>query len=357
MKKRMALWMALLTFLMIFSGTAGAFNGNTSFEFRYPEAFTGAVRRYPAFSEALDEKRSVVPVPGNKVSDAYSREGGAAKTENMVAQGLCVTDDHIFVTAYDSEKEYDSLLYVLSNEENSKILAVIVLPDKNHCGGVAVDGRNVYIAGSDSGIFYFSFGLVEKAIASGEVFILDRYDGTVKTEKTASFVTVYGSTLWLGEFNEKSDSFLCDYKISDNGSLQRGDTTLVMPKKLQGAAFFEKNGSTYLFASCSYGRTNTSNIYLYEIRDGKNEMLYRYAFPPMAEEAAFHDGTVYLIFESSATHYSTKESRCPTPVDRIAALNADVLTDENTENKALDFFVRVRDVVLKIIDRIASVFR
>lgn len=356
MKKYIAVFLSMLTVFMLFAVTAGAYSVGTSFDYRYPEAFERAMKHYHAFALSADPALSDIPVPGNILSEVCSG-GETAATENMVAQGLWVTDGYILVTAYDSEKEYNSLVYVISNGKTHELMAVISLPDKNHSGGIACDGRNVYIARSDEGVSYFSRKILEKAIARKGLYKLEAYDGTVRTEKDASFVTYYENTLWVGEFNEKSESYLCDYSVSSDGSLIRGERTLVMPKKLQGAAFFEKDGKTCLFASCSYGRTNTSDVYIYEVGEEKTEMLYRYAFPPMTEEAAFYDGRVYLIFESSATHYSTKDSRCPTPVDRIAALDTDVLTDEKTENKVLDFFSRVRDICLKIGDFIASLFR
>lgn len=357
MKKYISILLSLLTVLVLFIPAAHAYTGSTSAEYRYPGAFGRAEKYYHAFGCSLDKTRSDVPVPGNIRSEAYSDTAGFAQTENMVAQGLWITDEYILVTAYDSEKEYNSMLYVLSNADTHELLAVIVLPDKNHSGGVASDGQNVYIARSDSGLSYFSADRLREAVGEDGAYILESYDGTVKTEKTASFVTYYDNTLWVGEFNEKAESCLCDYTVGADGSLIRGDRTFVLPKKLQGAAFFEKDGRTYLFASCSYGRTNTSDVYIYEVGEEANEMLYRYAFPPMSEEAAYHDGRVYLIFESSATHYSTKESRCPTPVDRIVALDTVALTDEKTENKVLDLFSRLRDIILKIGDFIASLFR
>lgn len=357
MKKSAVVLSVVLTVLMLFSAGAGAYGGCTSFTFRYPKGYESAMRHYHAFSEASVPALSDVPVPGNVLSEAYSDETGISQTENMVAQGLWVTEEYILVTAYDSEKEYDSLLYVVSNAVPRELLAVIVLPDKSHSGGVASDGKNVYIARSDAGISYFSFVALEKAVDQSGVYLLGGYDGTVATERAASFITYYDNTIWLGEFNENSESYLCDYEITADGGLRRGERTLAMPEKLQGAAFFEKNGKTYLFASCSYGRTNTSDVYVFEVRENGNEMLYGYAFPPMTEEAAYYDGTVYLIFESAATHYSTESSRCPTPVDRIAALDADVLIDEKTENRVLDLFSRARDILLKIADFLASPFR
>ena len=357
MKKITAVLTAFLTVLMLFSVTASAYSGGTSFSYRYPESFEKAKKHYSAFSKSFDAELSDVPVPGNTVSEAYSKETGFSETVNAVAQGLAVTDSYILVTAYDSAKEYDSLLYVISNGEKRELLAVIALPDKNHSGGVATDGKNVYIAESDKGISYFSADIIEKAVSQNGVYVLEEYDGTVETEKSASFVTYYEGTLWLGEFNEKSESYLCDYVIEDDGGLSRGEHTLVMPEKLQGAAFFEKDGKTCIFASCSYGRTNTSDVYIYGFDNGRNEKLYRYAFPPMTEEAAYSDGRIYLIFESSATHYSTEKSRCPTPVDRIVSLDPGVLTDEKTENELRDLFARIRDIFLKICDFFASFFR
>lgn len=356
MKKTTAVILSLLAVFMMIVPAAAVYNGTTSFEYRYPDAFGNAKKEYPAFSAALTEALSGTPVPGNIISEAYSEEAGLTTTDNMVPQGLCVTDDYILTTAYDNTKEYNSLIYVMSSD-GSALLAVIAMPDKNHSGGIATDGKNIYIAKDKQGVAYFPCDIIETAAAAKGVYILESYTDISETIDTASLITYHDGKMWVGKFNEKEDSYLYDYTINEDGSLTRGSITYTLPKKLQGVSFFEARGKTWMLAACSYGRTNTSTVYIYEINNNEPTKTFEYVFPPMAEEVDVHDGTVYIIFESSATEYSTKESRCPTPVDRISALDTDKLTDKGATNKTADFFARIRMFFLKIFDFIASLFR
>lgn len=356
MKKLTAILLTVITVFMLFTASAFAYNGSTSFEFRYPDAFEKAKKEYSSFTAALIDDLSATPIPGNITSDAYSSLTGKTTTENMVPQGICVTDEYILVTAYDSEKEFNSVIYVISKDDNT-LLSTIIMPDKNHSGGIETDGKNIYVAKDKNGVAVFSCGIIEEAVNENGVYVLEKYENTTLTEDTASFITFYDGKMWVGKFNEKEDSYLYDYTINADGTLTRGTVTYTLPQKLQGASFFEKDGKTWLICSNSYGRTKTSSLYVYEINGSEAKQTLSYVFPPMAEETDIYNGVVYMIFESSATEYSTKESRCPTPVDRITALDAEKITNSKTQNKFADFWAKIRSFFMTIFDFFTSLFR
>lgn len=103
---------------------------HTSTEYRYNDKFVKTVDRYGQFDYLLQEEDGIA-VPGltyTNLGDFYS--------SSMVPQGLCMANDYILVTAYDSKKEANSVIYVIANTmmRRGEYLTTIVLPDKNHVG-------------------------------------------------------------------------------------------------------------------------------------------------------------------------------------------------------------------------------
>jgi len=101
-----------------------------------------------------------------------------------------------------------------------------------------------------------------------------------------------------------------------------------IPGFANGVSFMESEGNTYMAVSTSKGRYFHSEIYFYQVAKdicSERNLFYNYGsckFPPMSEELVCDGENTYLLFESSATCYSTGEySRCSYPVDRICALS------------------------------------
>ena len=54
---------------------------------------------------------------------------------------------YLLVSAYDSKRIDNSVVYVMSRS-SKKLLTTVVLPNKTHAGGLAYDGRNLWICQS-----------------------------------------------------------------------------------------------------------------------------------------------------------------------------------------------------------------
>ena len=109
----------------------------------------------------------------------------------------------MLITAYDKEKEHNSVIYILSNEDPTEreFLAALILPDQNHVGGITCDGSRVWIAKSTTGyLSVISLERIREAAASGEetVFLGD-YDAQLYCGVTASFVSYQDQRLWVGD--------------------------------------------------------------------------------------------------------------------------------------------------------------
>ena len=306
---------------------------HTSTEYRYPDRFVKTLSSYTDFRRMYQHENSTA-IPGLE----YTNFGNSV-TNQMVPQGICIAKDYMLITAYDKDREHHSVIYVLSDRTRGKreLLTTIILPDKNHVGGITFDGEYIWIAKSSSGYCSgISYETIQEAVDAGEkCYTLSNYEENVYCGVTASFLTYDKEYLWIGTFQTKGKGTLACYRIMKGASeryLQKEDT-IEIPSYAQGVSFLETAGRTYMILTASRGRHRDSNIYFYEMQKKKNEICLeekgKYKFPPMAEEVTSDGEYTYFLFESAATCYSTKKyKKCTYPVDRICAVsNQEVLTE------------------------------
>ncbi len=310
----------------------------TSTSYRYQQEFVHTLWNYESLRQLYFHDYSTA-IPGLE-NTCFS----ASSSDQMVPQGICVAGDYMLISAYDKSGTEKSVLYVLSNEDpaNRELLTTIVLPDKNHVGGIAFDGSSLWVAKSSSRrlseIFYEQ---VEAAVLSNQsVYELEEYDGGFNCGVTASFVSYQDGRLWVGTSHSivSRQGTLTVFRRAEDGNNAAAnrrtgakDTawirqfTMTIPDHAQGIAFFSEDGKDYLLLSTSHGRNKSSYYYLYEetISDEKAVLspAAKIEMPPMAEEMVSDGAYTYCLFESAATCYSMGEGlRCEYPVDRICAL-------------------------------------
>ena len=202
------------------------------------------------------------------------------------------------------------------------------MPDKNHSGGIAFDGTCVWVAKSTSKkVKAISLIRIYEAALLGGNYVLKNYDAVIDVDCTASFITAYNGSLWVGTFTEKGNSTLTEYKTEYSllsVTAEKG-TVYTIPSKAQGAAFFTENDTTYLAVTSSYGRTLSSKLYLFTVADDGIKMVRKLKAPAMLEEIDYDGGDIYSLFESAATEYSTKSNKCLHPVDVVTVLKSSSL--------------------------------
>ena len=326
--------------------TVEEINSLTSTKYRYEEEFQNTLNHYRHFGSLYEEEYSTA-VPGLESTDILGN-----RCDQMVPQGICIAGDYMLVTAYDNVRFYaektrqggirvnNSVLYVLSNQnpQDRKLLTTIVLPDINHVGGVAFDGKNVWIAKSTTRqCSMISYDVIRHAVHSGKAsYELSEYEQNVYCGAVASFLTYHDDKLWVGTYSNRISGMgtLRSYEIltedTEDGEVfqLQEQEKIVIPGYANGVAFMEMGEKTYMAVATSKGRYFDSEIHFYDIvkdyHSGKN--LYHYydscKFPPMAEELVCDGDNTYFLFESSATCYSTLTyQKCSYPVDRICALS------------------------------------
>ena len=115
------------------------------------------------FRYYLTESGSINPIPGLINTNVMG-----TNCDTMVPQGICKMGSYTLITAYDSEKKCNSVIYALNS--SGVLLATIVLPSKIHVGGIIFDGKHVWICNgstteSDKYVYYYTKSQIEKAIS------------------------------------------------------------------------------------------------------------------------------------------------------------------------------------------------
>ncbi|MBR3815929.1 MAG: hypothetical protein IKJ27_04305 [Clostridia bacterium] len=345
MKKSLSVFLAMLMLFSVFAWSVSASDGKTTADYRYENKFRSARAFYNDFA-IISEK--YCPVPGLVNTDVAGDSCSA-----MTPQGICVTEDYIFISAYCNIKKYkteleenkdygtnseklereadhkthNSVIYII-DRESGEYIKNMVLPDANHVGGLATDGKVIFVAKSaDKQVSVIKLTQVERVLNTKSLSVKVKYDFTVDCGCTASFVTYHDGYLWVGVFNEKNNGELNAFTVNSKDYELTEKYSLEIPAKANGACFTEIDGETCLAVNTSYGRKNVSQVYLFSVSDyatGKmviNEKS-RYIAPPLIQNCCIYDGKVYNIFESAASCYSEveadlgmKSTRCA--VDRV----------------------------------------
>lgn len=332
MKKIISLFMAmLLVFSVAVCAVSAAENQKTTTDYRYNGKFFTAKLFYNDLSLISDE---YCAIPGLQNTDVAGNN-----CSTMTPQGLCVTEDYIFISAYCAAEKYikeleenkdfgtnsekleaeknhethNSVIYII-DRESGEYIKNIVLPDTNHVGGLATDGKVIYIAkSSNKQISIITLKTIEKALKSKSLSVKVKYDYTVDCGCTASFVTYFDNKLWVGVFSEESNGKLSAFTVDKKSYKLTEKLTVEIPAKANGACFDKIDGEVCLAVSTSYGRKNVSQLYLCSVSDyGTSDMLVtekaKYILPPLAQNICIYDGKVYSIYESAATCYSQVEA-------------------------------------------------
>lgn len=307
----------------------------TSVSYRYSAQFNKVLKnvRYRQFTSMYQPDLSSA-VPGLSSTDILGKN-----CNRMVPQGICFAEDYMIISAYDGgenkggSKKNPSVLYILSNEDaqNRTYLTTIVLPDINHVGGLAYDGRYLWIAKSTTKTCSaIDISAIEHAVMSGQNSCAVEYTATVPCDMTASFLTYYDNRLWIGTFANRSrkEGMLKSFQIKGSGrrlALEEVNSVSI-PYNANGINIEKVGQRVCMAVMTSFSRASDSTVYLYELENddtAKIRKVYHgiYKFPPMGEEIASDGTDAYFIFESAATCYTKQAYRkCMNPVDRVCAV-------------------------------------
>jgi hypothetical protein len=272
-------------------------------------------------------------IPGLKNTNVNGKN-----CSTMVPQGITAAKDYMFIAAYDSSGKYNSVIYVLSNTnpKKRKLLTTLVLPNSPHAGGMGFDGSYVWITnGSKVSSFKYSKldSTIKTAVSKKKQSVSVQYHSTIKVDTTASYMTCYNKTIYVGKFNKKGngDARVYAYSYSSDRKTLKKKFYMTVPDRTQGLCF--KDG--YMILSRSWNTTTTASDYISQLRvykpslnnpkNGvvkKNSLLKTITMPPMVEGLTTYGSYMYSGFESAAYKYykgTGSMKACKYPTDRVIA--------------------------------------
>lgn len=241
-------------------------------------------------------------------------------------QGICLTDEYVLLTSYSEEDDCPGELMVFDRADGS-YLVTLGMDAKSHLGGIAFDGKNVWVCNSNTNtIERISYDFLQLMATEniGDVVDATEVVDIYPVENKPSCITYYNDRLWIATHTVYFSSQMVAYYYDSSGNELNALSHYEIPAQVQGIAFDEE-GTVYL--STSYGRTASSYLKLYEsvaaLSTLPNKPFRLVEMPPGAEEIDIRDGSVFVVFESAGEKYydgTDGKGKSVCPIDKILVI-------------------------------------
>lgn len=244
-------------------------------------------------------------------------------------QGICFTEEYVLITCYSFE---DDCLgeFMVFDRKTGEYLITLGMDKKSHLGGIAYDGKNVWVCNSSNKtIERISYDFIQLMATQNKGQVIDA-TGVVdiyKVKNIPSCITYYNGRLWIATHNKLVESHMIAYYYNSTKDELISLSTYNIPSQVQGIAFGDK-GEIYLCSS--YGRKLSSYIRkyesVYEMTTNVNKPVLTIEMPPCAEEIDFDNGELFVIFESAAEKYyegTDGNGTSLSPLDKILVIGVD----------------------------------
>lgn len=286
---------------------------NTLAKFKKSKAY----KEYKEFRQNVLYKKSFV-LPGIKKTNI-----GGFNSSKMVPQSIAFAGEYLLISAYDLSGEQESVIYIMK-KSTRKYITSIVLPHRGHVGGMAYDGKNIWISYGKN-VQCLKFSVIDSAAKSGKAYSeVYSFTTQIAVPDTASYVEYYKDRLWVGTYNETAKKYMYGFVIENKTGVPTLKQTnkMLMPNRTQGVGF-TSDGEMIISRSCQTkpGKSGficrldvykpTWNLTKKSVK--KNSKKKTVQMPPMNEGVVVSGAYTYLVFESPAL------TECPAPVDRVVA--------------------------------------
>lgn len=249
---------------------------------------------------------------------------------SMVPQGITFAKSYMLISAYDKTAVENSVLYVVK-KSSKKLITTVELPSQTHAGGIAYDGRNIWIT-SGSNMLSIPFSTISSAASKKLPYLeIPEYASKVAVGQQAATVTYYKSKLWIASYNELSSGYLGSYTIVNKNGVPSLSlcSRIKVGNRVQGMTFTSK-GYLILSRSCQTnsgqrGFLHQLDVYKPNVKKASKGIIKlgrlrkHVDMPTMNEEIAVSGSYLYVNYESGA--FSTAVNR----MDRICAFKVSAI--------------------------------
>lgn len=245
------------------------------------------------------------------------------KEEDEYPQGLCFTEEYIFISSYSEVRGRLGKLNV-HNKQTGERLITLGMDALSHLGGIAFDGKYIWVCNSSRmALERIPYSLILHMIQENKGEFVDARNlmEIYPVRNIPSTVSFYHGQLWVATHSIWTNSTMIGYLYNEEKEELRAIGNFKIPQKVQGIAFTEKGE---IILSTSYGRKKNSYIKKYSsINDMSNNVkgyIDRIELPPCSEGIVYENGKLYVLFESAGKKYlegTDGKGRSVAPLDRI----------------------------------------
>lgn len=303
----------------------------------------------------LDEKMaSSIIIPGLMTTRTTRGSlNGVNYCTSMTPQGMAISEDYIFISAYCHTHQHNSVIYMLDRETGA-FIKEISLGSRDHVGGLAYDPvhRNLWVSGGSAGaakaIAYSIESLENYDLTREKKAIRPKFRYTLATITRNSYMSYSDGSLIIGYFTDVGPSTFQKFHITEEGGLESlliveyneihesvlSDFTATTSHQIQSA--LETDG--FVMLSKSYGPFDSqlqiydNTAFLTSFEERNADLIYQ--FPQKMEQICEADGKLYCLFESAAYAY---RSQPLLRLDRILVFELGDILPERDEIIELDF--------------------
>jgi len=243
--------------------------------------------------------------------------------DEQYPQGLCLTEDFVFISSYSDVKEELGRITVF-DKQTGEYLITLGMDERSHLGGLTYDGTSVWICNSSKmSLEQLSYSLICELARQNRGKMIDARNlvDTHRVSNIPSCVTYYEDMIFVASHSKLSNSKMIAYQFDKDEKCLRNRISYNIPSKVQGVAFSDR-GEVYL--STSYGRRNSSFIKKYKSLESmtKNpeKVAEKIELPPCSEGIVYKDKRLYVLFESAGKKYlegTDGKGKSLAPLDRV----------------------------------------
>ncbi len=235
---------------------------------------------------------------------------------NMCPQAMCFAGKYMLISAYDRDKEENSVIYVLS-KSTKKLKTVVVLENQTHAGGMCYDGSDVWVSYAAK-LCSIPYSSIDKAAKEKADYVELPFARSCKLKVKASFATYYNDLIWAGSYQANKNGSLYSYRISEDDS---GNVSLVsvnhltIPRAVQGIAF---HSDGRMILSRAYSYIHQLDVYKPKKSGSDGEMslggqLKVISMPYLSQGIDINGSYLFVNFESAVSPQSIDH------IDRVLA--------------------------------------
>ena len=244
-------------------------------------------------------------------------------SEDEFPQGLCITDEYVFISTYSESKERLGELKIFDRLSGMYLISLGV-DENSHLGGVAYDGEYIWLCNSyKRTLERISYEFIQQMILDNlgaQIDIRNQVE-VYKIQNRPSSVSFYKGYLMVASHSISGPGNMIGYSYNQEKDTLDAVLSFQIPQKVQGITFTDQGE---IIVSASYGRRSSSYIKIYSSLLTMNRDVNNYKecieLPPCSEGVFYWDDHIYIIFESAAKKYYEGidgKGESLSPIDKI----------------------------------------